>query len=78
MTKSFTQNDLVRYLYQEMPPSESEEFTQALQICPSLMQEYMDMLESVDRLNQLFQEPSNRVTERIKGFAGSPRGLEKV
>ncbi|MCC5938459.1 MAG: hypothetical protein JJU34_14365 [Lunatimonas sp.] len=78
MTKSFTQNDLIRYIYQEMSASESVEFVQALQLDPVLMQEYLDLLGSLEHLDHLFREPSERIVGQIKGMARSSKGLEKV
>lgn len=78
MTESFTQNDLIRYVYQEMTAMESETFVQELQSNPLLMQEYLDMLGTIDQLNTLLLEPSERVVTQIKKLARKPKGLEKV
>jgi hypothetical protein len=78
MTKSFTQNDLVRYIYQEMTATESDQFVQALQVNPPMMQEYLMVLETIEQLDSLFMEPSERVSTGIKNMAQSATGLEKV
>jgi hypothetical protein len=78
MTKSFTQNDLVRYIYQEMSASESVELVQALQVDAALMQEYLDLLCSVEYLDKLIREPSPRLVARIKDLARFTQGVEKV
>ncbi|EON75523.1 hypothetical protein ADIS_3926 [Lunatimonas lonarensis] len=78
MTKSFTQNDLIRYIYQEMSASESVELVQALQVDAVLMQEYLDLLCSVEHLDKLIREPSHQLVARIKDLARSTQGVEKV
>ncbi|WP_375584157.1 hypothetical protein [Cyclobacterium xiamenense] len=77
MTKSFTQSDLIRYLYQEMTEEESEQVGQALRHQPFLMQEYMDLLDTLENLNHLLLEPSESIVNAIKKKARS-EGLEKV
>ena len=58
MTKSFTPNDLLRYIYQEMSEGENELVVQALRSEDHLMQDYLDMLSTLDQLNQLMLTPS--------------------
>jgi hypothetical protein len=78
MTKSFTQNDLVRYIYQEMTAAESEQFVQLLHINPQMMQEYLEVLETIEQLDSLLMEPSEKISTEIKNMAQSAKGLEKV
>lgn len=77
MIKSFTPNDLVRYIYQEMPEVEQELLMQALHSDPSLMQEYVEMLSTIEQLNQIRLQPSEKVVNAIKLMAHST-GLQKV
>ncbi|EMS32949.1 hypothetical protein C943_00956 [Mariniradius saccharolyticus AK6] len=77
MTKSFTPNDLLRYIYQEMSEGENELVVQALHYDDVLMQEYLDMLSTLDQLNQLVLTPSEKVVKGILWNAKST-GLEKV
>lgn len=77
MTESFTQNDLIRYIYQEMTEYENEQFVQALQIDPIIMQEYIGMLSTIEQLDCLIFEPSEKVVKAIKRKAQST-GLERV
>lgn len=77
MTKYFTQSDLIRYIYQEMDESEVEGLVQALHEDDALMEEYIDMLSTIEQLNQLVLEPSEHVIKSIKRKAKSS-GLEKV
>lgn len=77
MIKSFTPNDLVRYIYQEMPEGEQELLMQALHSDQSLMQEYVEMLSTIEQLNQIRLQPSEKVVKAIKSMAHST-GLQKV
>lgn len=77
MTKQFTPNDLVRYIYQEMPEVEQELLMQALHSNEQLMQEYVEMLSAIEQLDQIQLQPSERVVKAIKQKAKST-GLQKV
>ncbi|MBC6365562.1 hypothetical protein [Algoriphagus sp. AK58] len=77
MIKSFTPNDLVRYIYQEMPEVEQELLMQALHSDDVLMQEYVEMLSTVEFLEQVKLRPSEKVVNAIKKMAHST-GLQKV
>lgn len=77
MIKSFTPNDLVRYIYQEMPEVEQELLMQALHSDHALMQEYVEMLSTIEQLNQIRLRPSEKVVNAIKAMAHST-GLQKV
>ena len=77
MTKPFTPNDLVRYIYQEMPEVEQELLMQALRSDEYLMQEYVEMLSTIEQLEQVSLQPSERIVKAIKEMAHS-KGLQKV
>ncbi|GMQ25242.1 MAG: hypothetical protein EP311_11500 [Cytophagales bacterium] len=77
MTKPFTPNDLVRYIYREMTEGEQELLMQALHSDDSLMQEYLDLLSTIENLNQVTLKPSEKVVKAIKSLAHST-GLQKV
>ncbi|WP_200975002.1 hypothetical protein [Echinicola sp. 20G] len=78
MTKYFTLSDhLIRYVYQEMSEAENIDFEQKLRENEALMQDYLDMLGTVDKLNGVMLEPSDLVVKAIKRKAKSS-GLEKV
>lgn len=77
MTKPFTPNDLIRYIYQEMSEGENERLVQALREDGTLMQEYLEMLSTIDQLDQLILEPSEKVVKGILRKAKST-GLAKM
>lgn len=77
MIKPFTPNDLIRYIYQEMNEVEQDLLVQALHSDDSLMQEYVEMLSTLDQLEQIQLSPSEKVVKAIKLRAQST-GLQKV
>lgn len=77
MTKLFTPNDLMRYIYQEMKEDENELLVQALHSDESLMEEYIEMLSTIEVLDQVQLHPSEKVVQAIKSGAHST-GLERV
>lgn len=77
MIKPFTPNDLIRYIYQEMNEVEQDLFVQALHSDALLMQEYVEMLSTLDQLEQIQLSPSEKVVKAIKLRAQST-GLQKV
>ena len=77
MTKLFTPNDLIRYVYQEMPEEEQELLMQALRSDEKLMQEYVELLSAIEQLDQVQLQPSEKVVKAIKLKAKST-GLQKV
>lgn len=77
MIKPFTPNDLIRYIYQEMNEVEQDLLVQALHSDASLMQEYVEMLSTLDQLEQIQLSPSEKVVKAIKLRAQST-GLQKV
>ncbi|QDH78620.1 hypothetical protein FKX85_06065 [Echinicola soli] len=78
MTKYFTPSEqLIQYVYQEMSEMESIAFEQILQKDECLLQEYLDTLDMLGRLNEVVMEPSEKTVESILKKARSS-GLEKV
>jgi hypothetical protein len=77
MIKPFTPNDLVRYIYQEMSEGETELLVQALHRDELLMDAYMELLSTMQQLDQVMVEPSESVVKSILKKAKST-GLEKV
>ncbi|MFD2034371.1 hypothetical protein ACFSKL_06190 [Belliella marina] len=77
MTKQFTPNDLVRYIYQEMSEGENELLVQALHQDESMMEEYLEMLSAIEKLDLIILHPSEKVVKAILKKAKST-GLERV
>ena len=69
MTKIFTENDLIRYLYGETSETETLEIKNAL-LCDTELNDKLSSLTSVyDGLNKLIIHPSERALDRIFKFA---------
>lgn len=77
MIKLFTPNDLIRYIYQEMNEDEQDLLVQALHDDESLMEEYIELLSTLEQINQIKLQPSEKVVNAIKSRAKST-GLERV
>lgn len=77
MIKPFTPNDLVRYIYQEMSEVEQELLVQALHSDDSLMQEYVEMLSTIEQMDQIQLQPSEKVVQAIKSRSQST-GFQRV
>jgi len=58
MTRTFTQNDLIRYIYDETSHEESIKIQQALLIDGGLHEEFKSLRTTVAMLDELI-EPSN-------------------
>jgi hypothetical protein len=62
MTKTFTQNDLIRYIYDETSNAESSEIQQALLCNGSLQEEYKSLSGVISMLDELLEiSPSSSV-----------------
>ena len=71
MTKTFTQDDVVRYLYNEIPKSEKARFEEAL-ICDSaLLDLYHELSATKQQLEEIIESPSNRVIKKILDYSKS-------
>ncbi|UJP65983.1 hypothetical protein [Mongoliitalea daihaiensis] len=77
MIKPFTHDDLIRYIYQEMTEGETELLVQALHRDELLMEAYMELLSTMQQLDQVMINPSETVVKAILKKAKSTR-LEKV
>jgi ABC-type dipeptide/oligopeptide/nickel transport system permease component len=77
MIKPFTPNDLIRYIYQEMSEGEQELLVQAWHSDQALMQEYIEMLSTIEQMDQIQLQPSENVVQAIKSRP-HPTGLERA
>ncbi|EIM77709.1 hypothetical protein A3SI_06004 [Nitritalea halalkaliphila LW7] len=76
MTKPFTPNDLLRFVYGEMPALEEEAFHAYLLTQPDLFQEYLSIRESMRALDASFKQPSLTAAQVLR--KAKKVGLEKV
>lgn len=73
MTKTFTQSDLIRFIYQETTEEETHEINRVLSADPELQRQYRELLLAKNSLDKATLEPSARAVENILQYA---HGLE--
>ena len=74
MIKTFTQNDLIRFLYHETSEEETKEINKAL-LCDSELQvQYKELNAMRKELDAARLEPSAEVVENILNYA---RGFQE-
>jgi hypothetical protein len=69
MTKTFTYDDVVRYIYSETSSEESESIARALTCDDDLMSFYLDTLEIRNQMNLIVRQPSQRVVSKILAYS---------
>ncbi|ELR72430.1 hypothetical protein C900_01513 [Fulvivirga imtechensis AK7] len=71
MIKTFTQDDVIRYVYEETSGSEHEEIMQAI-ICDSELQDlYKEIVAVKTQLDESMKTPSDKVTQNILNYSKS-------
>lgn len=71
MIKTFTQDDVIRYVYEETSGSEREEIKQAI-LCDSELQDlYKELVAIKTQLDESMKTPSDKVTESILSYSKS-------
>ncbi|MDX1629472.1 MAG: hypothetical protein R3345_12275 [Fulvivirga sp.] len=71
MTKTFTQDDVIRYIYEETSAEENKEIEKAM-ICDAGLQEmYKELCAVKNQLDHSLKQPSDRVTDRIMNYSKS-------
>ncbi len=71
MIKTFTQDDVVRYVYQETSELETKEIRKAL-LCDAKLEEmYKDILSMKAQLDKARKMPSDRTVNNILNYSKS-------
>ncbi len=65
MTKVFSKNDLVRYIYQETSPAESKIIEVLIATDPKFNKQYMELRDSYNELKKNTSSPPDRVINNI-------------
>ena len=73
MTKTFTQNDLIRFIYHETTEKEAQEINLELSFDQELQLQYRELLLTKNSLEKAQLEPSQVAVENILLYA---HGLE--
>ncbi|MFN3841469.1 MAG: hypothetical protein ACK4RF_12260 [Cyclobacteriaceae bacterium] len=71
MTKTFTQNDLIRFLYQETTEEEQSQISKALVIDAELRQQYTALVALKKEMDHAMLDPSAETVENILNYAKS-------
>ena len=69
MTKTFTYDDVIRYLYAETTQNENDSIAEALALDDDLMNFYLDSLEMKEQMNKIVRTPSDRSIQKIFHFS---------
>ena len=71
MTKTFTQDDVIRYIYKETSRSENVAMEEALLCNASLQEVYNKYTSIVSDLEKVVKKPSDRVINSILNYSKS-------
>jgi len=71
MEKTFTQNDLLQFIYGESSAQDSEMIQYELIVNEDFNQEFEKLLEAVDMLKTNNEKPNLQMTTRLTNFSKS-------
>ena len=71
MTKTFTQNDVIRYIYHETSDVESAEIESALMSDNELLRYYQEYSLMKRRLQRAIKEPKESVLTKVLAYSKS-------
>ena len=71
MITTFTNNDVIRYVYEETTVEENLLIEDALVTEPDLMTFYLDILEVKLLMNKIERQPSDRAVQNILNYSKS-------
>jgi len=69
MTKTFTQNDVLRFFYNEVTEDEKVDIQTAMLWDNDLEDYYQELIQMEASLNKVKKEPSNKVIENILNYS---------
>ena len=69
MTKTFTQNDLIRFIYHETTEKEALEINRVLSFDPELQLQYRELMLTKNNLDKAQLDPSPAAVENILRYA---------
>ena len=69
MIKTFTQDDLIRFLYHETSEEENLEFNRALKQDAELALQFNELQATVKKLDDTLLEPSHRAIDSILAYS---------
>jgi hypothetical protein len=71
MTQTFTQNDVIRYFYNEVTTQEKRDIQNAMLWDNDLQEFYQELVQLKRSLNKIKKEPSDRVIQNILNYSRS-------
>lgn len=71
MTKTFTPNDVLRYLYRETNPAENTELEEAMILQSDLLDQYVQLTGIKEQLDQVRKSPSEHTIQAILEYSNS-------
>jgi len=69
MTKTFTYDDVVRYLYSETTEDENYSIVEALALDDDLMNFYLDSLEIKNQMNKIVRNPTEQTVGKVLNYS---------
>ena len=69
MTKTFTYDDVVRYLYSETTENENDLIVEALALDDDLMNFYLDSLEIKNQMSKIVCSPADRTIGKVLKYS---------
>ena len=74
MIKTFTQDDVIRYVYEETSPEENLLIEDALMSEPDLMTFFLEALELRALMNRIERQPRRNTVQSILNYSKQPSG----
>ena len=71
MMKTFTPNDVLRYLYKETNPSENSALEVAMHLHADLLDKYVQLAGIKEQLDQVQMSPAKRTIKAILEYSNS-------
>ncbi|MCR9249224.1 MAG: hypothetical protein NXI20_02330 [bacterium] len=69
MTKIFTENDLVRFIYEETSEAENNEIRDALMCNPGLQEMYNELKDMKSMLDENLMKPGKQAVNNILNYS---------
>jgi hypothetical protein len=69
MTKTFTYDDVVRYIYSETTEVENDLIVEALALDDDLMSFYIDSLEIKTQMNKIVRTPQEQTIGKVLNYS---------
>ncbi len=75
MTKTFTPNDVLRYLYKETSPVEKKQLEEAMLVHADLRDQYLQLTSIKEQLDQVQETPRKDTIQTILEYAKSQQTI---